>query len=144
MVVHSLGKQFREARLLPVRPLPKLVRVLFMDAVLYITASAIVSVMGILAEAVFLYTPLLYLQVACNPMVVVTGQRVVVNLRSMKSQPFSRQVIELNLDVDSSLIFPDVGEHHPPSDQDEQEQDVERSQGAGIASGIEMIAIEQR
>jgi len=135
MVAVSLRQLFKETQCLPhSRPL---LRTLAMDAALYLASSVLSSVIGILSQTVFSNDILTNLQLVSNPLVIATGQRVVLNLRSMKSLPYSQQVFDLNLVTDFSGSAEDS---HRALDGDPlAQQDLDCHDHDETASRIEML-----
>jgi hypothetical protein len=79
--------------------------------------------------------------VSLNPLVIATGQRVVLNLRSMQAPPYSQQVFDLNLITDSSLLSRSAEDSHRAFDDDPlAQQDLDCRDHAAV-SGIEMLDI---
>jgi len=135
MVTVSLAKLFKETQCLG-HP-RSLLHTLAMDAALYLSASTVTSVIGILSQTLFTYNLLNDISLVCNPLVIVIGQRVVLNLRSMRSLSYSQQVADLNLAPDSSLLSGSVEDFRRVFDGDPLAQDSDH-QDHKSASGIEI------
>ncbi|KAF8448778.1 hypothetical protein L210DRAFT_3756650 [Boletus edulis BED1] len=102
MIAYYLYKLCKGSQQLRHSPL---LRLLVRDAILFYMANIFYDVLGILSLSAFADEPLYFLQVSFSfPFLVIAGQRVVLNLRGLQSEPYTTQDISRAVDMQIAAL----------------------------------------